>query len=360
MKNILIIATVLLVAACGNEKEKTLPASPAIPVTVALAGGENTAGGFSSSGTVEAASSAMLSTRIMGYVTNVNVKTGQKVNAGQLLLRINDSDLNAKKAQAVAGVSQAQAAYKNAKRDFDRFTVLFSQQSASQKELEDMTTRFESASAALDGAREVLKEINAQFRYTAITAPFTGVITATFVKEGNMASPGQPLLHIEAGDRLRVETLLGERAISLVKKDMPVTVTIKSSGTRIAGRVSEVSSAANNATGQYAVKIDLDKPDKQVLSGMYASVYFEGSGTPGQGRDEAVLLPEAALIRSGGLSGVYTIGENNTALLRWVRTGRNSGNEVEVLSGLSAGEQYIVSAEGRLFNGAKVISKQAQ
>ena len=66
---------------------------------------------------------------------------------------------------------------------------------------------------------------------------------------------------------------------------------------------------------------------------------------------------EAALVKEGQLTGVYTIGSGNVAILRWLRIGKTFGNQVEVLSGLSANEQYIVSAEGKLFNGAKVSAQ---
>ena len=79
----------------------------------------------------------------MGYVTKVHVKTGQKVGAGQLLVSINSSDLEAKKAQVDASILQATAAYNNAKKDYDRFVNLFAQQSASQKELEQLQAVFE-------------------------------------------------------------------------------------------------------------------------------------------------------------------------------------------------------------------------
>ena len=67
-----------------------------------------------------------------------------------------------------------------------------------------------------------------------------------------------------------------------------------------------------------------------------------------------LLIPETALVKQGQLTGVYTIGTENVAILRWLRIGKTFGNQVEVLSGLSANEKYIVSAEGKLYNGAKV------
>ena len=71
-------------------------------------------------------------------------------------------------------------------------------------------------------------------------------------------------------------------------------------------------------------------------------------------KSEMVLIPTEALVKNGQLSGVYTVSQSNTALLRWLRLGRVYGNKVEVLSGLSALESYIISAEGKLFNGAKI------
>jgi hypothetical protein len=72
----------------------------------------------------------------------------------------------------------------------------------------------------------------------------------------------------------------------------------------------------------------------------------------------AVLIPESALVHQGQLTGIYTIGTNNVAILRWLRTGKTFGDQIEVLSGLSANESYIVSADGKLFNGAKVSVQQ--
>jgi multidrug resistance efflux pump len=86
---------------------------------------------------------------MMGYVTKLYVKVGQRVSAGQLLVSINNTDLVAKKAQVDASVMQATAAFNNAKKDYERFTALFNQQSASQKELDDMTSRYEMAKQVL-------------------------------------------------------------------------------------------------------------------------------------------------------------------------------------------------------------------
>ena len=354
---------VLLLSSCNGEKKEAVIKEAAIAVKVSGASENNNGQFVTASGKIEAENSANLSTRMMGYVTKLHVQVGQKVGAGQLLVSINNTDLQAKKAQVDASILQATAGYNNAKKDYDRFVNLFKQQSASQKELDDMTARYEMAKAGLEGAKQMRNEVMAQFSYSNITAPFAGVVTNTFVKEGDMANPGMPLVSIEGASRLQVTAMVSESDITAIKKGMAVKVLVKSSNASLSGKVSEVSLSAKNTGGQYLVKINLDKTDSSVLSGMFVNVQFPVTNTihPSDSEqakqtktNEKVLVPESALVQQGQLTGIYTVGTGNIAILRWLRVGKNFGNQVEVLSGLSANEQYIVSADGKLYNGALV------
>ena len=355
---------VLLLSSCNGEKKESIAKEPAIGVKVSGASENNNSQFVTASGKIEAENSANLSTRMMGYVTKLHVQVGQKVGAGQLMVSINNTDLQAKKAQVDASILQATAGYNNAKKDYDRFVNLFKQQSASQKELDDMTARYEMAKADLEGAKQMRNEVMAQFSYSNITAPFAGVVTNTFVKEGDMANPGMPLVSIEGASRLQVTAMVSESDITAIKKGMAVKVLVKSSNESLSGKVSEVSLSAKNTGGQYLVKINLDKTDSSVLSGMFVNVQFPVANTIHPSDSEQakqtktsgkVLVPESALVQQGQLTGIYTIGTGNIAILRWLRIGKNFGNQVEVLSGLSGNEQYIVSADGKLYNGALVI-----
>ncbi|WP_439128192.1 efflux RND transporter periplasmic adaptor subunit, partial [Polaribacter sp.] len=117
------------------------------------------------------------------------------------------------------------------------------------------------------------------------------------------------------------------------------------------GKVIEVSTSAKNTGGQYLVKVDLEKTNAKILSGMFTTVQFPVAQKT---NSAMVLIPTKALVKNGQLSGVYTTSQSNTALLRWLRLGSVYGDKVEVLSGLSANESYIISADGKLFNGAKI------
>lgn len=352
----LISMALMVLVSCNQEKKEAQNNEPAIAVKLSTSNATNSNNLVSVSGKIEAENSANLSTRMMGYVTKIHVKVGQKVSSGQLLVSINNSDLQAKKAQVEAGILQQTAAYNNAKKDYDRFVALFKQQSASQKELDDITSRYEMAKAGLEGAQQMKNEVMAQFSYANITAPFSGVVTNTFVKEGDMANPGMPLVSVEGLSQLQVTAMVSENEIANIKNGMPAKVLVKSINETLSGKVSEVSVSAKNTGGQYLVKINLEKTKARIMAGMFVNVQFAiANSTSNQSKSDKILVQKSALVSQGQLTGVYTIGAENTAILRWLRVGKTFGNDVEVLSGLNATEQYIISADGKLYNGAKIV-----
>ena len=354
MKNLyLIIAFIVSTAivSCGDTTDTaTKNIGPTVEVKVAnVTSGSNSF--LTASGKIEAVQSANLSTRMMGYVTKVHVKVGDIVRKGQLLLSLNNTELSAKSAQVNAGITEAAVAYRNAEKDYNRFKNLFAENSATQKELDDITAHFEMAKARLEAAKQMEKEVASQFLYANIRAPFSGVITNKFIDEGTMANPGVPLIAMEAPGLFEVTASVPESEISQIESGSIVTVMVKSINESIQGEVTEVSTSARNTGGQYLVKVTLDKLNAEVLSGMYATVQF-----PINKKTEAtaILVPKDVIISKGQLTGLYTVSESNTALLRWLRLGRSFGDKVEVLSGLSAEESYIVSSNGKLYNGVRV------
>ncbi len=349
---IVAFSATLFMASCGSEDKKAVADNtPAISVKTSKVETNGNNPFLSVSGKIQATNSADLSTRMMGFINKVYVNVGDKVRKGQLLVSINNSDLQAKKAQVNAGITEATAAFNNAQKDYNRFKNLFADNSASQKEMDDMTANFEMVKARLESANQMKNEINAQFAYSNITAPFSGTITSRNVEAGNMANPGMPLISIETPGNFEVMAMVPETEISQIKKETEVDVLVKSINKTLKGKVTEVSTSAKNTGGQYLVKIDLDKTTANILSGMFATVQFP---IEKQSKTEMVLIPTEAIITKGQLSGIYTVSQSNTALLRWLRLGKTFGNQVEVLSGLTTGEAYIVSAEGKLYNGVKV------
>ena len=344
-------ALTFLALSCADEHKKMSDDSASITVKVNTTNEDVNNPFLTTSGSIQAVQSANLSTRMMGYITKTPVNIGDKVKEGQLLVAINNSDLTAKLSQINASITEATAAFTNAEKDYNRYKNLYAENSASQKEFDDMTAHYNMAKARLEGAKQMKNEIESQFAYVNIRAPFSGVITNRFVNEGDMANPGMPLIALESPNGFEVMARVPESEISKIKSGASVNVFVKSINQTVKGKVTEVSSSAKNTGGQYLVKVALEKTDVSILSGMFVTVQFP---VDVQDKTESVLIPTEAIVKNGQLSGVYTISEENTAILRWLRLGRTFGDKVEVLSGLSSDETYIISADSKLYNGAKV------
>ena len=354
-----LILGAIALQSCSSDKEKNIESNDQ-PITVSVSKSSVAASGSfaSASGKLVAKNSVNVSTRMMGYITGMNIEVGQNVRAGQLLVSINASDIQAKGGQANAQIAQAQANYNSAKKDFQRFENLYKSQSASQKELDDMRARYEMASAGLQAAQQMKNEVNAQYRYTNVTAPISGTVTAKYASQGDLANPGMPLLTIESPSSLQAQVLVSEQNIGMISEGMAVQITMKSVDKTVSGTVSEISKSAANTGGQYMVKINLHNA-QDLLPGMFVNVQFpfKNSGKINQDFQESVMVPKSALVENGQLTGVYVVSSQNTAVLRWVKVGKTLGDQVEILSGLDNKEAYITSANGRLFNGAKVQVK---
>lgn len=350
-------AAILTTASCNNKEEnnrqKTTSPVEVVTNVVTATGRENR---LEVGGTIHAVNSTDLSTRMMGYVERINVTVGDQVKKGQLLLTVNDTDIRAKKARVEAGIREAEAAYSNAEKDFKRYQTLFEEESVSAKEMDDMTSHFEMAKARLQAAKEMIKEVNAQMSYSRIKAPFSGIITAKHVKEGDMATPGHPLLSLEGPGQFEIIAPVPESEIAAIDKEQPVTVRVKAVNTELTATLSELSTSARNTAGQYLAKVLLNNPDSSIRSGMYATVKFSLN----TGDATGILIPKKALISQGELKGVFTVSQSNTALLRWLRLGKEHGDQVEVLSGIAPGEHYIIPGEQKLYNGMEVINKKTR
>jgi len=364
-----LLALVLAAESCSSpvpaENNSTMP--PTIPVTIATAAGSTTEG-ISAAGRVEALRSAAIATRVMGAITRVYVQVGDKVKQGQLLVAISGQDLDAKKAQADAQIGAATAAADNARKDLDRYTNLYARQSATPSELDNATLRYKAAAANLTAANQLRKEVDASIAYTRLTAPFDGVVTTRTADEGSLANPGMSLLTVEQSGALRVTATVAENDVARIRTGSKVRLSIRAAGLETEGVVTEVGASSVASGGQYPVKISLPATaQKQLYAGMYVNVNFQLTpetatvgATPANkppNQEAAVLVPASALVHNDQLTGIYTISNTGTALLRWVRTGKTLGNHVEILSGLAPGEPFILQAEGKLYNGAPVSKK---
>jgi RND family efflux transporter MFP subunit len=352
----LFLATAILFSSCaGENKEGEVKNDNPVSVTVAVAGAQanNT---IQASGQIDSKETAVISTRVMGFITSIRVKTGDKVQKGQLLATISNADIQAKRAQAQAMVAEAEAAMKDAQKDYERFAELYKQNSASAKEFENATLHYNSVKAKEETAKQMLNETEAMLTYTNLIAPFAGVITQKNIDAGSMANPGVPILMMEQAGSYQVSASVSEGDIANVKEGADATVLIKSTGRVMNGKISAVSPSSQFSGGQYGIKVHIPEKEKNGLySGMYVNVTIQTSEKTTANNN--VLVPISAILYKDQLTGLYTLTENNTALLRWVKLGKVQGDQVEILSGLRNDEKFILTSEGKLYNGIPVSPK---
>ena len=359
--SIIIGIGLVVLSACSSKvkKEESLKnTDSAIGVTVATPMDSNNET-VNISGQVAASQTANISTRVMGYITKLTVKVGDNVNKGQLIATISNSDIIAKRGQAEAMMAEANAALTNAKKDYDRFTALYKQQSASAKELDNATLQYNAVKAKVEAAKEMRNEVNAMLEYTTLTAPFAGIVTQKFTDAGNIANPGMPIVSIEQKDSYEISASVPETDINAIKQGEEVSVNIKSANKSFKGTVTQINQSSQFSGGQYIIKVSIPEAEKKGLyAGMYADLALSKPKATDSKEVSMVTVPTSSIIKKDDLTGLYTISTNNTALLRWVRLGKTIGDNVEVLTGLEKNEQFIVSSEGKLYNGATVIVKK--
>ncbi len=342
----------ILTSCSSGSKETKSSSLPAVKVSVQKISVQNLPNYYRFPGTVEGQYRINLSTKIMGRVSYLPFENGAKIKKGQTLIRIQSDNVRAQKEQVEANLAEAQAAFANVKTNYDRIKALYAEQSATQKELDDINTQYKMARAKINMLKSKLKEINDVLGYAVIKAPFDGHIVNKMVQTGDMASPGMPLITIEGGRILKVRASVPESQIDAFRNGDPVQIKVDAIGNEIFKGVIESTNPSGNPGSrqfQVIVRFTENPGDLKVKSGMFANVVLE------KGSQSVITVPKSSVVERGQLTGIYTVNENQEALLRWVKTGRTIGQNVEILSGLKAGESYIASAESRLQEGQKVI-----
>ena len=309
------------------------------------------------SATIEPAEEANIAGKAMGRVERILISEGDVVRKGQLLVKIEGGDVRAKLAQAEAGVVEATAHFENAKKNLERFESLFEQNAATQNELDDVRMGYESARARLRAAEESKKEVEELLQYVDVVAPFDGVVTKTHVDAGDFASPGQPIITLENAQRLEVVASVPESQIEQLSVGMPVKIVIPSQSGGVpdqefTGSIDQIVPTADPGSHQFVVKVFIQNPGGSVMSGIFARLVVN------RALAERLVVPAEAILRRGQLEGVYIVGDDARARLRWIRTGRTIGEWVEVIAGLEPGETVVTWSAARLKDSQRVeVSK---
>ncbi|MEO9964240.1 MAG: efflux RND transporter periplasmic adaptor subunit [Reichenbachiella sp.] len=336
-----------LVSCKTDQKERT--EVNALKVTVQKAVSVDKVSQYQFSGKVKADDKLILSTKAIGQVEKVYVDKGENVTKGQLLLKIRSKDILSKKASAQASLREAKSVLKNTEKDYQRTQRLYDKGSATQKELDDISTARESDQARVESIGQSIVELDELLSYSNLKAPIDGFVSQKFVNEGTMATPGSPLIALESLDQLKIEISVPEFEIGLFTEGDPVQVEIDAIKEKsLTGSVDRIITSSAFSGSQYQVLIVLKGDSKGMKPGMFARVSLL------KNKESKTIVPRKAIVQRGQLSGLYTVNQQGEAMLRWVRLGKEFPEGIEVLSGLKNGEQYIMTSESKLTEGVKV------
>jgi membrane fusion protein, multidrug efflux system len=291
-------------------------------------------------GVVQAVRQTVLAAQVSGAVVALDVKAGDTVRAGQLLLRL---DARAAEQGAAAGAAQvraAGAALEAAERDVQRQQQLFAQKCISQSALERAEAQFKTARAEASAQLASAGAARTQTDFYVIRAPYAGVVSDVSVVLGDMAMPGRPLVTLHDPAALRVSAAVPQGVAEALAKDALPPVELSSGRTpRLSPVRMQVLPAVDPATHTQELRLDLP-PGSQAAPGMFARVWLPAVSTDAS----RIFVPAAAVLRRSELTAVYVIDDRGRPLLRPVRLGRADGGQVELLSGVSVGERVALDA----------------
>jgi len=182
------------------------------------------------------------------------------------------------------------------------------------------------------------------YSYSRIVSPIDGIVTAKSVDAGTLVMPGTPLLTVEDTSRYRLEASLPAQLLAKAKVSEDVQIQLEER--MLQGRVAEIVPAADVASRTFLVRIDLPR-DCACLSGQYGKALFP------VGEQKRLVIPRRALVEYGALEGVYVVNVEGSVEYRLVKTGKDFGENVEILSGLSEGDRVATSQLERLRDGAR-------
>jgi RND family efflux transporter MFP subunit len=287
-------------------------------------------------GTIRAVHETSIGSKLLARVVEVNLKAGQRVRAGDVLVRLDDTDLQARLKQAKAAVASSEAHRVQTAADEKRAAELVQRNVVTQQEYDKLVAAARSAEAEHRRAQATVSELQATLDWATIRAPIDATVIDKKVDVGDMVSPGQVLVTLFDPKRMQLVASVRESLTRQLKVGQDISVQIEGLNKECNGTVSEIVPEAQAASRAFQVKVTGPCPTG-IYTGMFGRILIPV-------KEEQVLVIPRQAVRNIGQLELVDIVENGQASRRSIRTGRKLGEDVEVLSGLAEGEQVVLPA----------------
>ena len=306
-------------------------------------------------GNVQPFISSPIYARTNGYVKNWYADIGAHVKKGQLLAVIETPEVDQQLAQSRSNLATAQANLKLAEITKNRYQGLLATHAVAQQDVDNAVGTYDANKTIVEADQANVKQLETLQSFEKVYAPFDGIITArntdigTLINSGNTGNVKTDLFHISQPGKLRVYVNVPEQYSKAATPGLTASLTLAEfPGRQFQGKLVRTAEAINFSTRTLTAEIDVDNPTGELLTGSYTEVHLK---VPGQG--SSYLVPVSTLVfRSQGLQ--VAVMKDGSAVLTPVTPGRDFGEQIEIVSGLTGNESVIVTPPDSLVSGQKV------
>lgn len=286
---------------------------------------------FAWPGTVAARLVARIAPKLTGRIVEITVRSGDRVRRGQVLARLDETEIRARLDQARSGLAAADAEAVRARADARRLENLFYKEAATRQDLDSAQAASLSARARLAEARETVREVESRRGEMILKAPFDAIVVQRLQEPGDTALPGSPVLLLQQAEDLRIESAVPAHCAGLIRLGDAVRIRIAGPEREFTAIVDEIQPVADPLTRTVLIKARLP-PDPGTRPGAFGWLYQACGQSP------VLLVPVPAVRRTGQLESVRLV-VDGTLRIRHVRTGKRYGDQIEILSGLRPGDE---------------------
>ena len=317
---------------------------------------------YTITGALVPAQVADISTQMMGKVSEVNIKEGDTVSAGQVLARLDTTQLSAQLNQAQASYQGSMNSEKQAKINLDnaaaaleRTRSLYAEGAVAKVQLDNDQKAYDlaksqydsSITAGLSGAKASVDNMNAQVQNSIIKSPIPGIVVNENISAGETATVGSPLMTVADMSSLKLKGTISQAALPYIKKGDTVDLFIDIYPDRtFKGTISEIGSMSVSTGAYFPIEVSIPNTDN-FASGISAHADIKAKGI------ERLIVPTSAVVDNNGENYLYII-EDGIAKKTTVLTGLQNDDKIEILRGLKGGETVAVSNANHLFDGMPV------
>ena len=359
-KFLMFAAAAVLFASCGGGGGRPTFGDNEYPVVAV--GTSSTQMQTTYPATIKGVQDVQICPKVQGFITQINVKEGQTVGAGQVLFVLDNATYQAQVRQAQASVNTAQAACNTAKLSFENSQKLYENKVIGDFELQSATNSYESAKASLSLAQASLANAKEMLSFCYVKSPASGVVGTLPFKKGALVNTASVLTTVSNNSQMEVYFSLTEKdALAMSQAEggqkaamgaMPNVKLQLADGSVYAheGKVTKMSGVIDPATGSIQVIALFPNPEKLLKSGGSGSIIIPKSNS------DAIIIPQACVSEVQNKKFVYTLGKDNKVKYTEIQVDpQTDGNNYVVTDGLKTGDKFVSNGITKLSDGMEIV-----